>query len=290
MTAGDAIGFVGAGRVAHGLAGALAAAGHAVRAVASRNPDSAEGLAVRLPDCTALDAQGVADACDVVFLTVPDDTIAPACAAIRWRAGQAVVHCSGATEVAALDAAARAGAMTGGFHPLQSFAGTDTPLTGCTVTVEAAPPLEGTLAAMAATLGCRVNRLPPGARALYHASAGYGSQFLNVLMAEVTRTWESWGASEGDAVAAVLPMMRRTLDAMEAGGVAATMPGPVSRGDAGTVARHLDAYADDPVGLAFYRAHCLRTVDLAEDAGRIDGGRAADLRALLKPPPSPDAG
>jgi len=277
------IGFVGAGRVARGLGVALRDAGYDIRAVASRTPAAADTLAALL-GCTATTAQGVADRCDLIFLTVPDDAIARVAAEIRWRGGQSVLHCSGATEVAALAPAADAGAMTGGFHPLQGFAGTgETPLAGCTVTVEAVPPLARTLDTMVAALGCRLNRLPPGKRALYHASAGYGAGFIHVLMAEIAAVWSDWGASEADMLAAILPMARTTLDAIERGGIARTMPGPVSRGDTGSIQAHLAAMGDRPEARAFYRAHTLRSVALAEAAGRIDAAQAADLCALLEP-------
>lgn len=276
------IGFIGAGRVAAGLGAALRGAGYDVAAVASRDPASAARLAVALGGAAA-GAQEVADRCGLVFLTVPDDAIARVAGAIRWRAGGAAVHCSGATEICALDAAARAGAMTGGFHPLQGFAGDGpTPLAGCTVTVEAPSPLAGTLAAMVAALGCRLNRLPPGKRALYHASAGYGAGFIHVLLAEIAAVWGEWGASEADMLAAILPMARTTLDTIDRGGIAGTMPGPVSRGDTGSIRAHLAAMADRPEAAAFYRAHTLRGVALAESAGRIDAARAAELRALLE--------
>ncbi len=283
------IGFVGTGRIAQGLAPALSKAGYRIAAVANRSAGSAETLAAILPDCKALSAQGVADCCDLVFLTVPDAAIAPVAASLRWRAGQAVLHCSGATEVDALAPAANAGAMTGGFHPLLGFSGIgDTPLAGCTVTIEATPPLVDMLQEMLATLGCRLNRLPPGRRALYHASAGYGAGFIHVLMAEVAGVWAEWGASEADTLAALLPMARTTLDTIERGGIAATMPGPVSRGDTGSITAHLDAMANMPESDAFYRAHSLRGVDLAETAGRIDTDTATRLRELLKRP-LPDA-
>jgi len=276
------IGFVGAGRVARGLGVALRDAGYDIRAVASRTPAAADALAAQL-GCTATTAQGVADRCDLVFLTVPDDAIARVAAEIRWRGGQSVLHCSGATEVAALAPAADAGAMTGGFHPLQGFAGAgETPLAGCTVTVEAAPPLARTLDTMVAALGCRLNRLPPGKRALYHASAGYGAGFIHVLMAEIAAVWGEWGASEADVLAAILPMARTTLGAIDRGGIAETMPGPVSRGDAGSIRAHLAAMEAHPERRAFYRAHTLRSVALAETAGRIDAAQADELRALLE--------
>ena len=283
------IGFVGTGRLAQSLALALSEAGYGVAAVANRSDGPAEKLAAGLPDCRALSAQGVVDLCDLVFLTVPDGAIAPVAASLRWRAGQAVVHCSGATEVSALDAAAHAGAMTGGFHPLLGFSGIgETPLAGATVTVEAEPPLLRTLGEMLAALGCTLNRLPPGKRALYHASAGYGAGFIHVLMAEIADFWRGWGASEADMLAALLPMAHATLDTIERGGIAETMPGPISRGDAGSVAAHLDAMTDMPDRDAFYRDHSLRSVDLAERTGRIDGDTAGRLRALLRRP-SPGA-
>jgi predicted short-subunit dehydrogenase-like oxidoreductase (DUF2520 family) len=109
--------LVGAGRVARALVIALGRADLPVVAVGSRQPERLSPSSYPQP-CTP---QQAVDQADLVLLTVADDAIAPVAAALRWRPGQAVVHCSGATEVAALDAAAQAGALTGGFHPLQIF-------------------------------------------------------------------------------------------------------------------------------------------------------------------------
>jgi len=266
--------------VARGLGPALRDAGYNIHAVASRTPATASLLAQAL-DCEATSAQGVTDTCDLAFLTVPDDAIAPVADALRWRAGQFVVHCSGATEVSALGSATTTGAHSGGFHPLQSFTQDGATLAGCTVTVEAEAPLFDTLETMVQALGCRLNHLPPGQRAVYHASAGYGSRFINVLMAEIAELWGEWGASEADTMAAILPMARATLDAIERQGIAPSMPGPVSRGDAGSVAAHVKALAQQPDALDFYRAHCLRSITIAQAAGRIDSERAEAIRHLL---------
>ena len=156
-------------------------------------------------------------------------------------------------------------------------------LPGCTITIEArAPQLDGWLVDLATRLGCRVNRLPPGMRARYHAAAGYGSQFINALFAEAARLWGTWGASEHDAVQALLPLARGTLAAIEAVGIGAGMPGPVSRGDLKTVAQHLASFdPEDASGLAAYRLLCGRTVDLAEQRGGIDAVRLQALRDAL---------
>ena len=94
------LGFIGAGAVGGTLAVALAQAGYHVTAGASRTFASAQGLAERLVGCTAYDtAQQVILACDLVFISTPDDAIGAVAAALTWRPGKGVVHCSGATSL-----------------------------------------------------------------------------------------------------------------------------------------------------------------------------------------------
>ena len=292
------IGFIGSGRLGKALAWQMAGAGLRVVAAASRQRADAQALAERVPGCAAADAQQVADACDLVFITTPDAAIRPTADALRWRAGMSVVHCSGATEVSDLAGPASNGAAIGGFHPLQTFGDPQAAalsLPGCTVTIEAGQPLDATLVALAARLGCAVNRLPPGARPLYHAAAGYTSQFINVLLREASAMWQSWGAGEAAAVQALVPMVVGTLASIGRAGLAQGMPGPVSRGDVASVRKHVQALgAFDADSLGLYRALCERTVRLALEGQRIDAAKAELVRAVLagvgppqKPPQNP---
>ena len=280
------IGFIGAGRLGSALAWSFADRGLAVSAVTSMFAADAEKLAAPVRSCAILaNAQAVVDACDLVFVTTPDGAIEATTAQARWRAGVAAVHCSGVTEVAALDAAKRDGAMTGGFHPMQTFgdpAAAARSLPGCTITIEAQQPLDATLMAMAQMLGCRVNRLPPGMRGRYHAAAGYTSQFINALFAEAAKIWESWGATQEDAVRALLPLARGTLESIASAGVADGMPGPVSRGDVGSIEKHVQALTPlGPEVMAFYSVVCERTIPLGIARGAIDEATAAKLRETL---------
>lgn len=282
---GLAVGFIGAGRLARTLAMAFQAAGVRIAAVASRSGDSAHQLALTVPACEVGSADWVAGHCDVVFLTVPDAQIEPVAEALTWRSGQAAVHCSGATSLEALRSAARAGAWTGGFHPMQAFgdpqAALET-LPGCTVAVEATSPLEAWLNALALRIGCIPLTLPPGARARYHAAGGYASQFIHVLLAEAVRIWQSWGATEDEAMAALLPLLRGTVQSLERRGLAPGMPGPVSRGDTDTIRAHrwalhgIDADTGD-----LYDQLAWRSVALARQAGKLDAARIKALSAVL---------
>ena len=254
--------------------------------IASNNLLDAEALAASLPLCKAVSAQQVVNDCDLVFVATPDKAITSTVKALRWRVGQGVVHCSGVTEVDALAAARDQGAQVGGFHPMQTFGdplAAVNSLPGSTVTIEALEPLNSWLVAVSDCLSCRVNRLPPGMRARYHAAAGFTSQFINALFVQAITVWGSWGASEEEALCALMPMARGTLHSIESVGIAKGMPGPVSRGDIATVEKHCAALAAfGPEMLDFYRTLCATTIPLALKSGSIDATTAQLLASVLQ--------
>ncbi len=280
------VAFIGAGRLGCTLARALAAQGVAVRAVGSRSAQAAQALAERLPDCAALPLDEAAAAAELVFLTVPDDAIAPTAAALRWRPGQRVVHCSGATEVAALAAAQEQGALVGGFHPLQIFSDPERALAllpGSTVAIEADGELAAELHALAALLGMQPLALRPGTRAAYHGAASFAASFLLSMLDEAAQVWEAIGLPRGQALRSLLPLARGTLDAAEAKGLAQALAGPISRGDVGVVARHLQAFdALSESHGQFYRELSRRQLALAAESGRLDAAVLARVAALLE--------
>jgi predicted short-subunit dehydrogenase-like oxidoreductase (DUF2520 family) len=281
------IGFIGAGRLGQALAWSLHQAGLQVTAVSSMIEAHAQALAEPIPGCACMGAQAVSDTCDLVFVTTPDSVIGETCSSLNWHAGQAVVHCSGVTEVGVLDHALAQGACTGGFHPMQTFGDPHAAmrsLPGCTITVEAADPMlmEGLLL-LVARLGCAANRLPAGMRGRYHAAAGYTSQFINALFDQAIRLWQTWGATEEEALHALWPLAQGTLSSIQSAGVARGMPGPVSRGDLSSIDKHLRAVSPmGPQMLDFYRTLCAATIPLAQQAGGIDPAKAQQFIDLLQ--------
>ena len=193
------VGFIGAGRVAGALAPALAAVGYRVAAVASRTEQSAERVASRVPGATTSDAQGVVDAAELVFLTTSDGAIGPAAGAVRWRDRQAAVHCSGALTLEPLAAARKQGALTGSWHPFQTFVaqgvaeGTSTTLAGVTFGIEADAGLYDTLAELTERVGGVALPVPAGARALYHAASVMSCGYLTTLLHEAEALWTRAG-------------------------------------------------------------------------------------------------
>ena len=268
MTDRPRVGFIGAGRVGKGLSLALSRAGYAIAGVAGRD---------------AREKQRIVAASDLVFLTVPDDALAQCVSGLNFSAAHSVVHCSGAVELSVLAAAREKGSQVGGFHPLQMFADPEVAARGlkrCAIAVEAEEPLAGTLLRMVDALGARPLRVPPGARAAYHAGAHYAGPFVAALLAEATAIWGRLGIAEQDALAALLPLMRGSLDAIEHAGPARAMAGSVARGDVETLRRHLQALQPEFRGL--YCRLALRTVPLALAAGKLEPAVAARVREILE--------
>ncbi len=280
------LGFIGAGRAGTGLATGFARAGRDVVAVASRSIASAQALVKRVRGARACAPQEVADRADLVFLTVPDDAIERVASGIRWRAGSACVHCSGAADLDALKKAAADGALTGGFHPLHMFGEpgqSPDALAGCAIALAGPDALLKKLERLARSLGAKPLRLPEGGRALYHAAANFSGAFVIALVQETIALWKKLGIAEADALAALLPLLRGTVDNVERLGAAGGLGSAVARGDIGTIRRHLDALAESaPDSLELYRILSLHTIPLALAKGTLKPETAKEITALLR--------
>ena len=280
------LGFIGAGRAGTGLATGFARAGRDVVAIASRSIASARALVKRVRGARACAPQEVADRADLVFLTVPDDAIEPVASSIRWRAGSACVHCSGAADLDALKKAAADGALTGGFHPLHMFGEpgqSPDALAGCAIALAGPDALLKKLERLARSLGAKPLRLPEGGRALYHAGANFSGAFVIALIQETIALWKKLGIAEADSLAALLPLLRGTVDNVERLGAAGGLGSAVARGDLGTLRRHLDALAESaPDSLGLYRILSLRTIPIALAKGTLKPETAKEITALLR--------
>lgn len=262
---------VGYGRLARALVPALRAAGEDV-VIGRRAPGNGE--------FTPADAAVQAD---WVWLTVPDDRIAATAAALSWRAGQLALHCSGATPLTALAPAPAAA----GLHPLKLLAG-DAGLAGVHVGIEADDTHRPALQALALKLGMQPLALPSPmsatARAAYHAAANLAASGVLAVLAEAQSLWSAAGLHGDDALPALLPLTRGALDTAAARGLAGAVSGPIARGDAGVLARHLAALDGAGLDADLLLALGRRQLALAEGAGRLDVAQVTALKALLAAP------
>src|SRR5438046_2516232 len=139
------------------------------------------------------------------------------------------------------------------------------------------------LARLARALDAKPLRLPEGGRALYHAAANFSGAFVIALIQEAVALWGKLGIAQGDAIAALLPLLRGTADNVEKLGAAGGLGSAIARGDAGTIRRHLDVLAREaPDSLEPYRILSLRTIPLALAKGTLKPEAAKEITALLE--------
>ena len=230
--------------------------------------------------------QEVADAAELIFITTPDDAIAAVASQVSWRPGQSVIHCSGADSLDILEPARKSGALTGGFHPLQTFAGVEQAIKnipGSTFGIEAEEPLLTTLKEMAAALDGNWIKLEAGDKVAYHAAAVFACNYLVTLVKMATDLWKTFNIPTDKATQALLPLIRGTLNNIETIGIPGCLTGPIARGDTGTINKHLEMLREKAPSLLFpYKEIGLQTVPVALAKGKIDEKQAVELEAILR--------
>lgn len=278
------VAVIGPGRVGTAVAQALVRGGHRVVATTDGGGGSAQRLADQIAGCRVVPdpAAAVAEA-GTALLTVPDDAlevvVAEVARADGWRAGQHVVHCSGARGTEVLRLAALAGARVAACHPAQTVpAGADADaLLGVPWAVTCDPADRAWAEDLVAATGGDAFALAEGARTLYHAGLTIGS---NAAAAAVAVARQLLLAAGVDAPARVLTPLAEASVHNTARDGAAALTGPVVRGDAGTVAGHLATLDVDVPRLAqAYRA--LQGVVLDQVSAGLAPDVAAHLTELL---------
>ncbi len=289
--------IAGAGAAGTALARALGQSGWPLGEMACRTETRAQercaliggGTPVTLEHLAAAgSASHATDAPVLLILGVPDRLIARTATDLArrsWPADSAALHLSGSVEIEALAPLRAAGLAVGGLHPLHSFVHPEQDSRSLAGSVAA---LEGDAAALALgeliaeRLGMRAFRLAPGARPAWHAAASHACNHLVALLDQALDLMQSAGLPRDEARAALLPLMSGTLDHLERHAPAQALTGPIVRGDASVVERHLRALSGvaPDIGAA-YVALALRALHLATSERGLDPHAAAALRAAL---------
>ena len=283
----ETIGFIGAGKVGTALAVLLSRHGYKVVSVYDQDTAAANNMAIQIIGCQVADTPNqTANAARMVFITTPDSIIPVIAESVKWRQGQAVIHCSGADSTGILEPAKAAGADTGAFHPLQTFAGAKEAMEnmpGSTFAIEAEDPLLTKLKKMAEDLGGSWIILDAEDKAAYHAAAVIASNYLVTLVKMATDLWNTFSVPPEKATKALLPLIRGTIHNIETIGIPNCLTGPIARGDSGTVLKHLDTISQKtPELLTAYKALGMQTIPIAAAKKTIAKEQVKELESLLK--------
>jgi predicted short-subunit dehydrogenase-like oxidoreductase (DUF2520 family) len=280
------VGVVGAGRVGTALAVALGRAGHEVVAASAVSDASVRRVARNLPGATIMQPPEVVAAADLVLLAVPDDALPGLVAGLAATGaafeGRLVAHVSGRHGLAVLEPAVRAGALPLALHPVMTFTGRPDDidkLAGISFGVTAPDALRPVAEALVVEMGGEPVFIADERRDLYHAALASAANHMVTLVVQAMDLLRDAGV--GQPARMLGPLLGAALDnALRLGDAALT--GPVVRGDADTVASHIDALrADAPEALPAYLALARLTADRAVAAGTLAAPDAQRLLGVL---------
>jgi predicted short-subunit dehydrogenase-like oxidoreductase (DUF2520 family) len=270
-TGKDTVAILGLGKVGTAVGYLLNRVGYPVVAVSSRSSSSLnQGVAhTGGKPCTRFsDAASLAEC---IFITTADDAILSTCETITQegavKPGQKVVHMSGAGGLDLLNAARAAGASVASIHPLQSFAdveGAIKNIPGSTFGITSDDSIRDWAVQVVKDMGGISFFIREEDKPLYHAAACMASNYLTTLLHTVEDIYQFLGLSQESAVQAFWPLVRGTLNNIEMKGTVSALTGPVSRGDIGTIRKHLQAFQEKLP--AYLQAYCVMGI-LAADLG-----------------------
>ena len=261
------IAIIGPGRAGSALGRALHQAGYTIAAIGGRNPDNVRNLADELGAQACQSPATTLDLADLTIFAVPDDVILPLATdivdSLCSAAGKAAVHLSGAQDRSALRPLAERGSVrTGVFHPLQTFRrGPEAVqnVAGTYFGIDADAPLRDQLMQLARDLHGHTFDLSGIDLALYHAAAVFAANYPTTLLAEAITLAVEAGLDGDTARQGMTTLLAGAVNNLRDLAPAEAITGPASRGDQGTIERHLEALKRDPELQRLYRLLADRT-------------------------------
>jgi predicted short-subunit dehydrogenase-like oxidoreductase (DUF2520 family) len=267
ITRKPTVAIVGAGSLATFLALALHYAGFTITEIVAR--DSAKSLRRARTLAAKVGAEPVTarsaalDAA-LLWLCVPDREIRNAASALADRLSASTaqklklryaLHSSGALLSRELEALQKAGAKVASVHPLMTFvAGAHPSLAGVPFALEGDAAATRIARRVIRAIGGESFSLPASRKAAYHAWATLTSPLLLAFLVTLEEAGRAAGLTRQDARRKSLPIIRQTLANYTRLGPAQSFSGPLVRGDAETVVKHLQALKKHPGARQVYIA------------------------------------
>jgi predicted short-subunit dehydrogenase-like oxidoreductase (DUF2520 family) len=283
------VAIIGAGRVGQTLGYLLSAQGYSIDAVVCRSSSHAQRakLFSRAQVATTKPSEAISESTQIVFLTTPDSRIAPTARELSrlnktWK-NKIVFHTCGALSSSELHALRRRGAVVASLHPLQTFPSSAEGIKrskGVFYTFEGDARAERMARQVVRDLGGRFVKIAAADKPLYHCAGTFACGGLLAPLSIAYALYKKMGITERTARSMLTPMVNATMEAAQLGKLARSLTGPISRGDASTIAGHLQALRQSaPQFLSLYKLLSLRLLELA--APKLPRSKVKVIRGLL---------
>jgi predicted short-subunit dehydrogenase-like oxidoreductase (DUF2520 family) len=275
--------IIGPGHVGRGLFRAFRASGVQIVGLHGKRPSGVATSTGALPKELA--------SANVVIVCVRDpqldETIEEIIAASRdgrIARGTVILHTSAIAEPAGLRILNEAGFPGGTFHPLVPFSDPEVSaelLRKGWVGIDGENAARSTSRRLAGHVGARTLDIPAGRKPAYHAAAVISSNFPVVLASVAGHLLHDIGVPDSSAYQAVESLMSGALANMKQALPDDALTGPIVRGDAETVGKHLRALQGHGAALDVYRALSAAAVEIAKVRG-VDQKKLAALAGMVR--------
>jgi predicted short-subunit dehydrogenase-like oxidoreductase (DUF2520 family) len=255
------IAIVGAGRLGTALTLELKRARYTISEIISRNAAAskrkARDVARKVGARYSTNGDAHLDA-DLVWFCVPDREIARTslqlASVVDWKR-KIALHSSGALASDELKALRRRGAAVASVHPMMTFVSGSLPsLKGVPFAVEGDAPAVLAARQIVRKLGGETFPIRKQHKPAYHAWGGFTSPLLVAALVTGEQLARTAGQSTVEARRKMLPIVRQTIANYEALGPAGAFSGPIVRGDAEIVHKHLQVLKNAPEAREVYLA------------------------------------
>ncbi|MGI6678555.1 MAG: Rossmann-like and DUF2520 domain-containing protein [Dehalobacterium sp.] len=285
------IGFIGSGRVGKALGLYFENHGLDIGGYYSKSIRSADEGAAITCSRAYLSLHDLAQACEIIFITVPDQVLKEIdIQAVKLMEQKSIdrykiwFHVSGAHPSQILSGIKGTGCGVGSMHPLQSIGD---PVTGARSLETAWFSLEGTENALEtgkhilAQTGGRYSLIEGQNKPLYHAGACVISNFFVTLLESGIHYFEEVGMKREEILRAIKPLIEGTWSNVQRQDTISALTGPIVRGDLNTVHLHLETLDKElPGEMELYRALALKTVEIVENK-RLSRELSEKLKQIL---------
>lgn len=261
------IAIIGMGNLGGALAGSLRRAGYSVETAKKSKWTASKNISPKVR-------------AKVVWFCVPDREIARAAGTLAkkmdWK-GRVALHSSGALSSDELDVLRRQGAAIASVHPLMTFVHGSRPLlTGVSFALEGDIGAVRVARRIVKDLGGQAYSIRKEDKAAYHAWGTFASPLLTALLVTTEQVAAIAGIKEKEVRRRMMPILRQTLANYATLGAAGAFSGPIVRGDANTIRRHLEVLNEIPEVRDVYLALARTAVQY------LSGKKKTFVEAVLK--------
>lgn len=283
------VGIIGTGAVGSALALILKSKGYELTGVCSKNGNSSAQLALITGAKNCQDPAEVLEKAEVVFLATPDRAIAEVAGVLSEsslvRKSQIFFHLSGALPASVLSPLKKFGALIASMHPLQSFAEAEraiSQLKGVFYGVQGDSEAVGVAFEIIEDLNGNPYLIKNEDKALYHLAACTASNYMVSLIHCAVGLFEKLGMDSDQALRALFPLVKGTLNNIESLGPVRALTGPVARGDTQTLDHHLKVLRSSRRTVSrLYRVMGEYTCQVALEKQSIDAIKANEIINLF---------